>query len=158
MLITALFGRMKVALFVLGAIGTLGAAAYFYYQDTQAKLINYAVAQEKLTVALDTQRETTTQLLLDIETLKEIISDLNSEFASSRQRVDELETTFKQNAAGKQRDIGELAEKRPGLIENRVNTATQEVFRCLELLSGSTPTLEELNNDNLKSCITTIID
>lgn len=154
MLIGAILGRLK-GILIMGAIlATVLYAGYYYYNDTQQRLQTYAENQAKLETALEQQINTTRTLLTDIERLQETARVLNEEFADSRTRVADLERTFRETSGGRERDIGETAAAKPGLVQNIVNTATQDVFRCLELLSGSQATSGELADETVKDCIT----
>lgn len=44
-------------------------------------------------------------------------------------------------------DMGNLAEEKPNLIENRVNDATEDINRCMEIISGKPLTMEEIDAD-----------
>jgi len=142
-------------MFALTIVATLGAAGLFYYNDTQARLATYAAQQAQLETSLTIQRETTEQLIANITLMTKTVEDLNTEFAESRERVKDLENTFNRTKSGKQRDFGNLAVKRPGLVEKIVNTATQDVFRCLELLSGATVQQKDMENAKVNNCFET---
>ena len=131
----------------------IAGAAYLYYKDTQAALQQYAANQAMLEISVNTQRAATASLQQDISRMATTITQINAEFAQSRQQVKELETKFTQNSAGKERDIGVLAAAKPALIEKVVNTATQDVLRCFELLTGDSAKPGEVTNEKFSSCI-----
>lgn len=156
MIFLTIFNKLKLYIILISLLGAAAYAGYYYYKDTQARLTQYAINQERLQASLAQQIETTETLLSDIDRLQATMQTLNTEFTESRRRVSDLETRFNQNSAGDDRDIGELAAARPGLVEKVVNTATQDVFRCLELLSGSQAAEGEADNANIQDCITNI--
>jgi septal ring factor EnvC (AmiA/AmiB activator) len=139
------------------ALTALGLALYVYYIDTQNRLQMFASNQKVLEISVDQQRETITELTEDIQRLLATIADLNQSFSESREAVRKLENKFNQSANGDERDFGELAAEKPALIEKVVNSGTQDVFRCFELLSGDTADLEELDNEELIDCINNVV-
>lgn len=135
------------------AFAVFAAGAYWYYRDTQAALQAYAANTAVLETSLQSQKETTLALQQDIEHMRQVLGLLNKEFTQSRAQVVELEKKFNQTKSGADRDLGTLAAEKPGLIEKSVNTGTREVFRCLELLSGATPTQGEKDDQKYNACI-----
>lgn len=148
-----LISKLRLYFIVAAAIFGFLAAVYYYYTDTQAKLAEYAGAQAVLTETLTSQQALIDSLKSDIQSMNEIISTLNADFAESRQQVRDLESKFNQNSGGGERDFGDIAAQRATLVEKLVNTATQEVLRCFELLSGSEATPEEIANEKFANCI-----
>ena len=148
-----MFARIRVYLIMFAAFTAFAGVAYWYYQQSQAAIKQYAENQAKLESALVSQQQVTQQLLDDIEIMESVITTINDEFAKSRQRVRELEDKFNRSADGSSRDIGELAEEKPALVENVINRATAKTFRCVELLSGAVIKPEELDDEELANCI-----
>ena len=135
------------------AFAVFAAGAYWYYRDTQAALQAYAANTAILETSLQTQKQATQALQDDIEQMRRVLGLLNTEFTQSRSKVAELEKKFNQSKSGAPRDLGALAAEKPALIEKSVNTGTQEVFRCLELLSGAAPTQGEKDDKKYNACI-----
>ena len=150
-----IFKRFRVYLIMFAAFATFAGVAYWYYQDTQKALQTYAQNQATLETSLLLQRQATESLQRDIVVMQSTITQLNDAFAQSRQRVNELESKFNTSANGDARDIGELAEQKPALVERVINNGTRDVNRCIELLSGAVPTQEDYNNEELVDCIST---
>lgn len=148
-----MFMKLKVYLIMAAAFAVFAAGAYWYYRDTQAALQAYAANTAMLETSLQTQKQTTEALQQDIEQMRRVLGILNTEFTVSRNKVADLEKKFNQTKSGAQRDLGALAAEKPALIEKSVNTGTQEVFRCLELLSGATPTQGEKDDQKYSACI-----
>lgn len=152
-MIGLIFSKIRVYLLAGVAVAALVGAAYYYYTDTQKRLTAYAEIQAQLEISLQYQQETIQSLQGDIDRMTSTIQTLNTEFADSRQRVRELENTFRENSGGGERDFGEIAAERAALVERIVNTGTQEVLRCFELLSGAPATPEEIANEKFNDCI-----
>lgn len=150
-----IFKRFRVYLIMFAAFATFAGVAYWYYQDTQKALQAYAQNQATLETSLQLQRQATESLQRDIVVMQSTITELNDAFAQSRQRVNELENKFNTSANGDARDLGAIAEQKPALIQRVINNGTKEAGRCIELLSGATPTEEDYNNEELVDCIST---
>jgi septal ring factor EnvC (AmiA/AmiB activator) len=148
-LMFSLFSKIKVYLIMLALLGAATYAAYYYYNDTQAKLAQYAANQARLEIALETQRAATAALQQNIQIMQTTVRTLNQQFADSRRTVQDLERRFNETSAGQQRDFGALAAARPGLVQTIVNTATQDVFKCFEQISGANV---ETDSDLYKNC------
>jgi septal ring factor EnvC (AmiA/AmiB activator) len=148
-LMFSLFSKIKVYLIMLALLGAATYAAYYYYNDTQAKLAQYAANQARLEIALETQRAATAALQQNIQVMQTTVRTLNQQFADSRRTVQDLERRFNETSAGQQRDFGALAAARPGLVQTIVNTATQDVFKCFEQISGANV---ETDSDLYKNC------
>ena len=129
-------------LLLAGLVGV----AYFYYTDTQNKLreaANLAAVYQAATVA---QEATIKQLNEDIARSREILAELQDEFAGFRRDYNALEKKF--NKVSKNlgtRDIGKLAANKPELIEKIINNATKNVMRCFEVAAGAPLTEAEIN-------------
>lgn len=149
-----LLSKFKIYLILGAIILGFGAAVYIYYKDTQAALETYAANQARLETSLALQKAATDSLRGDIVKMTAAITTINAEFAQSRQQVKDLELKFSQTTAGDPRDIGVLAATKPALVEKIVNTATQDVLRCFELLAGDSANPGENNNEKFSSCIT----
>lgn len=148
--------KARLYLIAGAAVSALALAAYVYYTDTQNRLQMFASNQKVLEISVDQQRETITEMTEDIQRLLATIANLNQDFADSRETVRELERKFNQSANGSERDFGKLAAEKPALVEKIVNSGTQDVFRCFELLSGDPADLEELDNEELIDCINNV--
>ena len=64
------------------------------------------------------------------------------------QLVDNLQEDMRQldkRFTKKGRDIGKIAEKKPGLVEKIINNATERAKRCVEIASGAELTEQEIN-------------
>lgn len=151
-----MLARFKVYIIMFAAFAAFASVAYWYYQDSQAALQRYAENQSRLQVALEQQTLTTEQLQQDISVMNEIVTDLNEDFAASREQVKELENKFNESANGDERDFGELAAKKPVLVQKIVNTATQEAFECFEQISKTTT--EGVDSEEINKCLGTVDD
>lgn len=153
-----MLGRIRVYLIMFAAFAAFAGVAYWYYKDTQAALQQYAINQANLETSLTLQRSATESLKQDITRMSNTLVQLNADFAQSRAQVTELENKFNQSSNGDDRDFGVLAARKPALVEKIVNTATQDVLRCFELLSGDSAQQGEATNEKFSSCIASATD
>ena len=124
-------------------IAGLGTAFYFYYQDSQKKMLNMASDISSLQVTTEIQSKTIDSIVADAKTMKLISEKIQTVQETSQQVVDDLTKTFRKMTLDGQRDIGNLAQARPDSIERIVNNGTDKVFRCLEISTGNPLTEEE---------------
>lgn len=133
-----LLGKLKVYLIMFAAFAVFAGVAYWYYQDSQAAIKQYAENQAKLQVALEQQKAATASLMADVKSMNRTITKLNKDFAESRIIVSDLQTALTQDGNGNARDIGKNAIANPPAMEVELNKGTIEAFNCIEIISGNT--------------------
>ena len=89
--------------------------------------------------AIKISEQTVKDLQNDYERVTIEFERTQEQFSRARTRVGELEKQLSEH------DIGYLAQERPGLIENVVDNATDNLNRCFEILSGAPHTEAELS-------------
>lgn len=135
------------------AFAMFAGVAFWYYKDTQKALMVAAQNQAKLETSLATQKETTAALQADIKLMTKTIQELNQEFALSRLNVKRIEQLFTQAEDGTSRDFGELTIQQPEYVEEKIQKGNDEVFRCIELLSGQEAKPGEKENAEFIDCL-----
>lgn len=124
---------------ILGAVMlTILGAFYWYFHWSQNELAVLRENNAKLETAVQIQEQTIKKLQEDFKRQAEILGEVNDNFAKSQEEARKLSDKLMKH------DIGHLAEKKPGLMENRINKASRDAARCFELLSGAEHTQEEL--------------
>lgn len=138
--------RIIAVLAVFAAIGGSVYAAYRYTENLQEENRQLTQANatlqsnvQQLQSAVQTQNETFEELQRDYERQAEILSQTNQDFQEARDQVTDLREKLSEH------DLGYLAYSKPGLVENIINDATDEINRCFEIASGSPLTQEEIN-------------
>jgi len=134
-----MFSKIKIYLIIFAVVGAGAFGLWKYYEYTQNQIRIYA---ENAAVAK--QAAAVTQAALDktnadLIEVRNQFNEVNNKFNQASQRVDNLERKLAES------DINYLASKRPGLVENVVDNATANVLRCLEIVSGSPLTEDEIN-------------
>ena len=121
------------------AVATMVAGFYWYYQDSQKRIMDLMANQAKLETAVAIQEETIKQQQADMAKQAATLEKVNDAFAKAQ--------ADKQNLTDRlmKHDLGKLAEKKPGLVEEKINRGTDNVGRCFEILSGAPLTDAERN-------------
>ena len=103
----------------------MAGAGSFYYKQTQARI---AVLQEnnaKLEVAVQISEDSVKTLQADSVRNAELNSQLQTELQKAEQYGDELRATLQKH------NLTALAQQKPGLIENRMQNATNQLWNDL---------------------------
>ncbi|MDA9302616.1 hypothetical protein N8072_00640 [bacterium] len=132
-----ILSKLKVYLIMFAAFAAFAGVAYWYYQDSQAALKQYAENQAKLELALTTQAQAMESLKSDLALMQEVQQNLITAFSNSRELTKSLETLFNEDSDGNPRDFSVLSAEQPELVTKELNRGTHEVFECFENLSGN---------------------
>jgi len=139
-----MFGQLKLILIGITLLGATGGVAYVYKLKADNAILKEN--QIKLEEAVNEQQQVIAQQKQDFESILQANKELNKLNATLNEEVKRLDDKFnKTNASGKKRDIGDLANTKPGLIEKIINRATENANRCVEIAMGSPLTEKELN-------------
>ena len=123
-----------------------GAGGYAYVQKLQKDNAILKTNQVKLETAVADNNAVIEQQTKDLKQIRSTLSKLEEEKKKLQADKDNLSKKL-----GKH-DIGELAEKKPGLVEKIINKASDSAARCMEIASGSPLTEEELNGKPNREC------
>ena len=110
---------------VLGLLGGVGYGAYYYYKDTQQRIQTLSENNAKLEVAAKMQEETINTMIEDREKLAEINKELQGNLQTAERYGDQLRATLQKH------NLTHLANKKPGLIERKMQNATNRLWDCL---------------------------
>lgn len=128
----------KIYLAIGAVILTLIGSFYAYFKWSQGELATLRENNAKLETAVQIQEQTIKNLQADFRKQAEVLGEINEKFARSQEEARKLNDKLLKH------DLGYLAEKKPGLVEDRINKASKDAARCFELLSGAIHTQEEL--------------
>ena len=123
--------RLYVMIAVIGVVGGALYGAKYYYDTTQATIATLRENNAKLETANQINQETIQKQQQDAVRLSELNNELTIELQRAEQYGDELRATLNKH------NLTHLANKRPGLIEQRMQNATDELWDDLESLTGS---------------------
>ena len=139
-----MFGQLKLILIGITLLGATGGVAYVYKLKADNAILKEN--QIKLEEAVNEQQQVIAQQKQDFESILQANKELIELTASLQKDLDVLDDKFnKTNASGKKRDIGDLANAKPKLIEKIINRATDNANRCIEIAMGSPLTEKEIN-------------
>lgn len=118
---------------LFGLLGGLGFGAKYYYDSTQAKIEQLVAEKQILDQAVRTNESTIGRLREDAARQQQLNDELQANLRKAEEGLDQIRATLSDH------DLTQLALRKPGLIETRINNATEEVFQQIEIDSGSTP-------------------
>jgi len=127
-----MFSGLKIALvfIVLAAAG----GGLFYVKQLQSNLEIARLNNAKLETAIETSEASIATLKADNARLNTLTDQLNADLTKSEQYGDELRATLNKH------NLTHLANKKPGLIQNRMQGKTDELWKDLESITSDTPT------------------
>ena len=133
-----LLGKIKMLLILTVVIGAVGFGAWKYYQYTQEQIRIYAVNAATAELAQQEAEAAIESLKRDMVEIQQQFTVVSKKFEVAKGRVSALENKLSEH------EIGDLAQKKPKLIEKIIDKGTQDVLRCYEILTGSPLTDEEI--------------
>ena len=124
--------KIYILIVVLGLVGGVIYGAYYYYNDTQARIAILTENSAKLEQATNTQKQTIDTLVEDAEKYRELNKDLNIKLEAANE--------YKNKLIGKLRkhDLAKVSMQKPGLVEKKINNGTKKLFESLEKLTSIT--------------------
>ena len=134
--------KIILALVLLAGAG----GGYLYVNKLQKDNAILKTNQIKLETAVAESNQVIEQQSKDLKKIRSTIKELEEVNAKLQADRDELNDRL-----GKH-DIGNLAEKKPDLVEKIINKASDSAARCMEIASGSPLTEEELNGTPNREC------
>ena len=122
-----MFSTVKIALVFIMLAGAGG--GLFYVKQLQSNLEIARLNNAKLESAVETSEASLKLLKEDNARLNALSNQLNEDLRKAEQYGDELRATLQKH------DLTHLANKRPGLIEKRMQNATDKLWNDLESLT-----------------------
>ena len=118
---------IKVYLFliIMGVIGAVGFGGYLYYKDTQKRITTLTANNAKLETAVQISEESVAILQSSIAENAELNLELQKELQRAENYGDELRDTLQKH------NLTHLANKKPGLIERKMQNATNRLWNDL---------------------------
>lgn len=141
--------KMALVLIVITSVG----GGLFYVKKLQADLAISEANNAKLEQAVGQQKAVIEQQKKDVAAIRTAMVEQSKLNEKLNQSINDLRNKFhKVNASGKKRDIGDLAVKKPALMQRAINRGTANALRCVEIAMGS-PLTEKEKNATKKSQI-----
>jgi len=117
---------------MIALIGVLGAGAYgakYYYDTTQNTIAQLRNNNAKLEVANETNKATIKKMGENAKRLNELTDELNKDLRLAEVYGDQLRNTLNKH------NLTHLANTKPGLIEKRMQNATDKLWDNLESIT-----------------------
>ncbi len=128
--------RVYILIVVLGLLGGGIYAAKYYYDTTQATIAQLRDNNAKLEVANEENQQTITKMQENNVKLNALTDQLNKDLRKSEEYGDQLRDTLNKH------NLTHLANKKPGLIEKRMQNATDKLWGDLESVTSDNTTSE----------------
>ena len=125
--------KIYMLIVVVGLVGGVVYAGYYYYKDTQSRIQTLTENNAKLETAKAIQDKTIETLVAD----REKFDKLNKELQVRLDKANDYKNTLIDKL--RKHDLSKLSLKKPGLVEKKINNGTKKLFRSLENLTGATP-------------------
>ena len=127
-----MFSTIKIALVFIMLAGAGG--GLFYVKQLQSNLEIAKLNNAKLENAVAISEQSIATLQEDNARLNVLSDQLNEDLRKAEVYGDELRATLQRH------NLTHLAEKKPGLIEQRMQGATDQLWDDLESITSDTPT------------------
>ena len=125
--------KIYMLIVVVGLVGGVVYAGYYYYKDTQSRIQTLTENNAKLETAKAIQDQTIETLSADTGK----VDKLNKELQVRLDKANDYKNTLIDKL--RKHDLLKLSLKKPGLVEKKINNGTKKLFRSLENLTGATP-------------------
>ena len=137
-----LYVKLFFALVIMG--GLAGGVTYVY--KLKADLATSEANNAKLEDSVEEQKAVIAQQALDMDNIRSAMKEQAELSKRLNASIKDLRNKFnKVNASGEKRDIGNLAEQKPKLMQRIINRGTKNALRCMEIAMGSPLTEKEKN-------------
>ena len=128
--------RLYAMIFVIALLGGAAYAAKYYYDTTQATIAQLRENNAKLEVANEENQQAIKKMGEDAKRLNALTDQLSADLRKAEKYGDELRNTLNKH------DMTHLANKKPGLIEKRMQNATDKLWDDLESVTSDNTTSE----------------
>ena len=134
-----MLAKLKIYLILAVVLAAVGGGLYWKYQQMQKDILTLTSNNAILDQAVKDSEAAVNQLREDNARMVTELNTLNEKFSEARKNVDDLRNRLSRH------DIGASMVGRPSLTEKVLNNASKNAMRCVEILSGSPLTEEELS-------------
>jgi len=114
--------KIYLFLIIMGVLGAVGFGGYLYYKDTQQRIATLTANNAKLETAIQISEESIALLQSDITKNAELNNTLQKELQTAETYGDQLRATLQKH------NLTHLANKKPGLIEKKMQNATNRLW------------------------------
>ena len=123
--------RLYAMIFVIALLGGVAYAAKYYYDTTQATISQLRENNAKLEVANEENQATIKKMDENNKRLNALTDQLGQDLRKAEAYGDELRNTLNKH------NLTHLANKKPGMIEKRMQNATDKLWDDLESVTSN---------------------
>ena len=122
--------KVYALIIVFGFVGSVAYGGYYYYKDTQQRIQTLTENSAKLEAA-KAEQDITIQTLLDDATQ---FRKLNKNLTTKLQKAEDYRNTLIDKL--RKHDLTRLSQKKPNLVEKKINAGTKKLFEKLESITA----------------------
>ena len=122
--------RVYIMIIVVGLVGGVVYGGYYYYQDTQQRLKTLQQNNAKLEVAVKSKEAALQSVQENAEKQLKLNKELSGKLKNEEKYQDELRAKLQKH------DLTRLSQKKPGLIEKKINEGTEKLFTDFESVTS----------------------
>lgn len=122
---------MRLTMALILSMALMSGVGYWYYTDSQSRLGDLRESVAELSVVNERNQATINTMQVEAEANRIRIQNLQTNLQRAEEYGAELQRKLQQH------NLTRLAEEKPGLIENRINDATNEVLDSIMRDTGS---------------------
>ena len=115
---------------ILVVLSGFGYGAISYYNDTQERIATLRDNNAKLEVANKSKEEALKTIQSNVEKTNKLNKELQGRLQNAEVYQDELRRKLQKH------DLTRLSEKKPGLVEKKINEGTQKLFNDFESITA----------------------
>ena len=116
---------------ILVVLSGVGYGAVSYYNDTQERIATLRDNNAKLEVANKSKEEALKTIQSNVEKTNKLNKELQGRLQNAEVYQDELRKKLQKH------DLTRLSEKKPGLVEKKINEGTQKLFNDFESITAT---------------------
>ena len=117
--------KVYLLLAIMAILGAVGYGGYMYYKDTQSRIATLTANNAKLETAVQISEQSIETLRGDIAKNAKLNNRLQRELQTAETYGDQLRDTLRKH------NLTHLANKKPSLIERKMQNATNRLWDCL---------------------------
>ena len=115
---------------ILVVLSGVGYGAISYYNDTQERIATLRDNNAKLEVANKSKEEALKTIQSNVEKTNKLNKELQGKLQDAEVYQDDLRKKLQKH------DLTRLSEKKPGLVEKKINEGTQKLFNDFESITA----------------------
>ena len=125
--------KVYLLIVVLGLVGGVVYGGYYYYRDTQSRIQILTTNNAKLETAKQQQDATIQAMVKSAQKIRGLNKKLTTELQQAEKYRNDLIDKLRKH------DLTRLSQKKPSLVEKKINNGTKKLFKQLEDLTALPP-------------------